>query len=465
MTGRGISLKGDGRGMKTLTVQKKIPRFSRYRESGPPSPPVPVFGRLVFFALLLGSLALVFRLLLPFMHSIILALLLASFFGPAHQWILAWVGGRRNLAALLGVALVFTVFVAPVTVFTSVLVKQGIGTVRAANAWIASGKMTAALHSREVQSILEKPPIARVLDLLARGRLPVPGAAGETAEKPVEKTPDADPGITNVPLPVTPKDALVKPGVPAETTGPPKNRNRQAKNASRIDTGIAWLSSVLPALSKSVLSFAGNRILPLLSATWAFVVGFMIMLFVLFFALRDGRAMLEYLRHLSPLSRTAEDALLARIRDTTRAVVLGTGATAVAQGLASMIAFRAAGIPALFWGAVLGASSIVPVIGTALVWVPAVGYLLLVGKPMAALFVAGWCMVVVGSIDNFLRPLLMGERVGMSSMLVFFSILGGLQAFGPVGVLYGPLIFGLCAVCLYIYELENSSFLTRQDQR
>ena len=476
--------------MKTLSVSKRIRRFRR--KNGPAAPPsrAPLFGRLVFFALLLGSLGLVFYLLLPFMHSIILALLLASFFGPTHARIRQWVGGRQNLAALLGVMLVFLVFVVPVSLFTSALVKQGFRTVRNANAWIASGGMTEALQSKKVQDFLETPAITKLLDLFARSHsraLQVKQGADELSDgesengakaesapvRPDDKAPQGPPrakdaaatGETPFPAGQEPSTRIPAAGAESDRAVASTAGRQRQRNAVRLQAGVDWLTAVLPNASKAVLSFAGNRVLPLLSATWSFVMGFLIMLFVLFFAFRDGERMLAYLRHLSPLSSTQEDALIARVGDTTRAVVLGMGVTALAQGLAAMIAFRIAGIPALFWGSMLGASSIIPVVGTALVWVPAVGYLLIIGKTGAAVFVAAWCMIVVGSLDNFLRPLLMGGRVGMSAMLVFFAILGGLQAFGPVGILYGPLIFGLCAVCLYIYELENSAYLTLQDHR
>lgn len=425
--------------MRTLAQ----PVVKRRRPSRPeePSERHPLLGRFVFFSLLLGSLGLVLYVLLPFMHSIILAFLLASFFGPLHRRLLKWSGGRRNAAAVLGVVIVFLVVVVPVTLVTSALVKQGIDTVKAANEWVASGQMEKALTSGRVRAFMESTFVRKAVSVLnhLRGEPPSITRNGEEADETKEETPaDGEDGE----------------GATGETGGA----------ESRLEFGDGWISTALLTASKKALEVAGNRVLPVLSATWGAVVGFLIMLFVLFFAFRDGESMLNYLRHLSPLARTQEDALLTRVRDTTKAVVLGTGITAIAQGVAAMIAFRIVGIPALFWGAVLGASSIVPVVGTSLVWVPAVGYLLIGGRILPAVFLAAWCAGVVGSIDNFLRPYLMGGRVGMSSMLVFFAILGGIQAFGPVGILYGPLVFGLCAVCLYIYEMDNTAYLDSQEE-
>jgi predicted PurR-regulated permease PerM len=104
-------------------------------------------------------------------------------------------------------------------------------------------------------------------------------------------------------------------------------------------------------------------------------------------------------------------------------------------------------------------TSFIPVVGTALVWVPAVGYLLLLGKIKSAIFLATWCAVLVGSIDNFLRPFFMRGQADMSTFYIFLAILGGVQFFGLAGIIYGPLILGFARVMLYIYQIEYRDFL------
>jgi predicted PurR-regulated permease PerM len=101
-------------------------------------------------------------------------------------------------------------------------------------------------------------------------------------------------------------------------------------------------------------------------------------------------------------------------------------------------------------------TSLIPVVGTAVIWVPAVVYLVLVQSWGKALFLAIWSMLVVGSIDNFLRPFLMKGEGGISSIYLFFAILGGINLFGLVGILYGPLILGVAAILLHLYEHEYS---------
>lgn len=205
------------------------------------------------------------------------------------------------------------------------------------------------------------------------------------------------------------------------------------------------------ALLKGGTSILGNAV--------NFVVSFAIMLFLTFYFLRDGKAMVSTAKHLSPLRSGQEERILARIKAVTRSVFVGSFLTALCQGLAGGIAMAIVGIPPLFWGTVLGLASLVPVVGTALVWVPATAYLVLIGSYKSAVFFALWCAIIVGSIDNFLRPFLMQGQAQMSPFYIFLAIIGGLQVFGLAGVLYGPLIIAFATVMLYIYRSEYHEVL------
>ena len=190
------------------------------------------------------------------------------------------------------------------------------------------------------------------------------------------------------------------------------------------------------------------------------VVRFLLLIVLVFYLIRDGKAILERLKHLSPLSPEQEERLIQRIRSLSRSVVLANLATAAAQGIAGGIGLWIAGIPALFWGTMMAFTSLIPAVGTAIIWLPAVCYLLIIGSWGKGIFLAAWCALVVGSIDNFLRPFLMKGEGDISSIYLFFAILGGIQLFGIVGILYGPLILGVTAILLYLYELEYSEVLT-----
>ncbi len=356
-------------------------------------------ARYLLLALTLVSMYGAAVILRPYLHSIILALLLVSIFRPIHQWILRCVRERQNVAAFLAVLLVSLLVIVPASLFLSGLVRQSIDTFQKANAWVSEGNFQKALESPGLQDLKQS----------RLGQL----AIGKFEEMRHE---DFD------------------------------------------------LASSLLSISQGALEFTGKRVLPVMKATGTLLIGFFIMLFVMFFVFRDGHHMLEYLLHLSPLSTTQERALLNKVKEVSRAVFLGIFLTAMIQAILAMIAFWVVGIPAVFWGTVLGFASIIPIVGTALVWVPATAYLLVTGHGLFALLLALWCIFVIGSVDNLVRPIFMGGRLGMSYVVVFFAILGGIHCFGPVGIIYGPLIFGLCAVCLYIYEIENDQFLSRQDR-
>jgi predicted PurR-regulated permease PerM len=225
------------------------------------------------------------------------------------------------------------------------------------------------------------------------------------------------------------------------------------------------LADALMKASGQVLDVTRTRLIPIVTGTGVLLMNFAVMLFVMFYAFRDGGKMLAYLLEMMPLSASHEATVIARIRSIARAILLGSFLTAATQGAAGMIGFQIVGIPALFWGVMLGIASLVPIIGTGLIWVPASVYLYIIGKTGAAVFLFIWGAVVVGSIDNFLRPFFMKGQSGMSTIVLFFAILGGIRLFGPIGIVYGPLIFGMCAVILYIYRIENLETLQQLERQ
>jgi len=195
------------------------------------------------------------------------------------------------------------------------------------------------------------------------------------------------------------------------------------------------------------------------------VVGkFFLMSFVFFFAIQDQEKNFQYISHLIPLSTAHETIVVNKIKAVAKSALLGTLVTSASQGLAGGIAFTICGLPGVFWGAMMTFASLIPVVGTALIWIPAAIWLFISGSWAHGIFMVIWSVVVVGMIDNLVRPLFMKGSADMSTLLIFFSILGGINYFGLTGLLYGPMVFGLTLVLLYIYELEFHSFLDHQDQ-
>lgn len=231
----------------------------------------------------------------------------------------------------------------------------------------------------------------------------------------------------------------------------------------QLDIDNFNLTKTLISVSSSTARFILDQSGHIAANVSSMIMNFSMMIFIFFFFVRDGSKILTHLLHLIPLSSSQEDRIIKRIKSIAKSVFLGTILTAVAQGLAAGIGFAICGIPALFWGSVLAFSSLIPVVGTALVWIPAALFLALTGHFGFAVFLAVYCVAVVGSIDNFLRPVFMKGAGGMSTFMIFLSIIGGIQCFGFSGLLYGPLVFGLAWVLLIIYETEFRRYLSSQD--
>jgi len=181
-----------------------------------------------------------------------------------------------------------------------------------------------------------------------------------------------------------------------------------------------------------------------------------IMLYAMFFFLLDGRRLLRKILYYLPLSDEDEQRMLGKFVSVTRAMVKGTFLIGIVQGALAGLAFAVAGVPsAAFWGTVMAVLSIVPGIGSALVWVPAAIYLGVIDRMGAAIGLVVWCGLVVGLIDNLMRPWLVGRDTKMPDLMILLGTLGGLFAFGAAGVLIGPII---AALFITVWELYGEAF-------
>lgn len=223
----------------------------------------------------------------------------------------------------------------------------------------------------------------------------------------------------------------------------------------------ATITSVSTNSGKFLIKKSGA----LVSNISAVFMNFGLMIFVFFFVVQNQKRLFDYIFHLMPLSAEHETILIEKVKAVSKSAMLGTAVTAAGQGLAGGIAFAICGLPGFFWGAVMAFASLIPVVGTALIWVPAAIYLFIAGYIKSGVFMIIWSVVVVGMIDNFVRPLFMSGSANMSTVVIFFSILGGLNLFGLAGLLYGPLIISITMVLFYIYELEFTEFLKSLDKK
>jgi predicted PurR-regulated permease PerM len=184
------------------------------------------------------------------------------------------------------------------------------------------------------------------------------------------------------------------------------------------------------------------------------VIGFALMMFILFFAIRDGKRLSDAAQALVPLDGKDKSRLLLHLGSVTRALVYGTGVTALAQGALVGIGFAVVGLPSpVVFGVLAALAALVPMAGTPLVWVPALIVLAAQERWGAALFMLLWGGFVV-TIDNFLRPWLVSGRAEIGALTVFLGVLGGVSAFGPIGIILGPLVLAL-AIALVRFSLET----------
>ncbi len=183
-----------------------------------------------------------------------------------------------------------------------------------------------------------------------------------------------------------------------------------------------------------------------------FLFMFFIMLYTMFFFLIDGNKLLSRILYYLPLQNDEERQLLDRFTSVTRATIKGTIAICILQGGLAGLGFFVVGIKgAAFWGTVMGVLSIIPGIGTGLVWIPAVIILIATGNYVKGVGLALFCGLVVGSVDNLVRPSLVGKDTQMHDLFILFGTLGGIALFGVAGIIIGPLIAALFVTMWEIY--------------
>ena len=201
------------------------------------------------------------------------------------------------------------------------------------------------------------------------------------------------------------------------------------------------------------------------AGTVTFLLHFFLMLYTMFFLLMDGPSMLRAILGHLPLKGAEKQMMTDRFVSVMRATVKGTIVIGIIQGGLSGAAFWMVGIPdSLFWTVVMIVLSILPVLGGALVWVPACLILAATGQVMKAVLLAAFCALIVGSVDNVLRPRLVGRDTKLHDVLILFSTLGGILAFGPLGFIIGPILAGLFVTSWDIFAVAYRDALEEHDR-
>lgn len=218
----------------------------------------------------------------------------------------------------------------------------------------------------------------------------------------------------------------------------------------------ARLQEQLSSAAVQVSQFVASRALQIGQNTVRITVFFFLMLYLLFFFLRDGRRLLDDLVRALPIGDERERHLLERFAEVSRATIKGTLVVGVVQGTVGGIAFAVLGIGSpVLWGVVMALLSIIPAVGPALVWIPASILLITDGRILAGIVLILAGTLIIGLVDNLLRPLLVGRDTRMPDYLILLSTLGGLTAFGLAGIVIGPII---AAFFLSVWTMAEEEF-------
>jgi predicted PurR-regulated permease PerM len=224
----------------------------------------------------------------------------------------------------------------------------------------------------------------------------------------------------------------------------------------KVDIDPEKLQSQLTAGATQVTQFVASRALALGQDTVRITVFFFLMLYLLFFFLRDGHKLLEGLVRALPLGNERERHLLGRFAEVSRATIKGVLVVGIVQGAIGGIAFATVGIGSpVLWGVIMALLSIIPAVGPVFVWLPASIFMFAGGRIVAGIMLILIGTLVIGLVDNFLRPLLVGRDTKMPDYLILLSTLGGLAGFGLAGVVIGPII---AAFFLSIWAMAEEEF-------
>ena len=417
-----------------------------------------------FLVLMVALVATVVYMLHNVLHAIILGVLFAIILMPAHEHIarrmrafleyayarsrrqrhlrqvkpaeyearLAW--RSRLYASILSILLVFFIIAVPLSAFVTSVVRQGITAIPKTAEWVQNDM------PRKSAELYEKYRDNYVVRQLRNATEKLVSSIG------------GNPARLLLDLKRYLRGAEENPDEHADSPDEPPTAPREGE--APLD-----LSSAVADITLAVLQHLRSFLLRFLSRIGVAFFNFFIMLFVMFHIFLDGKRIWGYLLSVSPFRESDQKRIVAGIRNVTGAIFYSIFGTALIQGCLSMVAFRIVGVPALFWGTLLGICSIIPFVGTGLIWVPVTVYLFLAGQVGRGIFILLFCGCFVANVDSIIRPLLMkrGGKTGMSYMVLFFSILGGLQTFGLIGIIYGPIIVGLCSICLYIFSTQLKS--------
>ena len=329
------------------------------------------------------SIYLLYRILSPFLTSIIWAILLAMVFYPLFQRLQRLLKNRKFLSALIMTLLVLIIIVLPFTLLMVSLAGEVVDVYYHVEEMIKTGELQAYL-----ERVKEIPMLEWIL----------------------------------------------------------------ARLGQHIDLSQTDPLPLLLKNLKQISAFIFNQTTTLLKGFSTFIAGFFFTLLSLYYLFKDGSLFFKGLKEMVPLSSKERDLLIQRFKDMIYATIYGGILIAIIQGFLGGLFFWALGLSSpIFWGTAMALLSFIPIGGTALIWAPAGIILLIGGAVIKGLILLGLGIFVISMVDNFLRPFFISAKTNIHPLLLFFAVLGGIQAFGLIGLVAGPLIATLFLTLIEIY--------------
>jgi predicted PurR-regulated permease PerM len=219
-----------------------------------------------------------------------------------------------------------------------------------------------------------------------------------------------------------------------------------------LDLSITGSEGVLLKNLQQVSTFLFNQTTKILKGLSTFVIGFFFTLLSLYYLFKDGEHLLKRMKELAPLPSKQRDLLILRFTQMVQATIYGGILVAIIQGVLGGVAFWVLGLSSsVFWGTAMAFLSFIPVGGTALIWGPAAIILIIQGTYVKGIILLGFGIFGISMVDNFLKPLFISSKTNIHPLLLFFAVLGGIQSFGLVGLVVGPLIATFCLTLIEIY--------------
>lgn len=218
------------------------------------------------------------------------------------------------------------------------------------------------------------------------------------------------------------------------------------------------LSAKIPEFLEKISNLVAAGLSSLTQGTFTFFLNFFVMLYAMFYFLPNGKQLISKAKRVLPIAPDDFDKIMEQFVSISAATIKGAFLIGLVQGALVGLGFWVVGIPGpIFWGAVAALASLIPSVGTALIYVPVSLYLIMTGSIKSGIGLLIWGGAIVSSVDNFLRPYLVGKDIKMPEILILVSTLGGITFFGISGIVIGPLIAGLFITLAKIYLQTNKA--------